>query len=249
VRRSCCFLQLILSPCLIFPLHAQTNAEVGQAHVPTLNVDTKAVILDVVVTKSEDEPIKGLHQDDFQVKEDGVPQPVTFFEAHAGASAPQTLAAALPQNVFTNVPVVTPGEVVNVLLVDSLNMLREDQNMVRDHLVAYLKTMQPGTPMAIFALESKLRLVQGFTGESATLLAALENEATGVSVKTTVSSRTSQNNAYERENLDVMKGMVAIVHPTEADVNTPAIQAAREAQEDRGSNQDERRIEMTADAL
>ena len=68
-------------------------------------------------------------------------------------------------------------------------------------------------------------------------------------MKTTTVSRTSQDNAYERENLDTMKGMVPIVHPTEADVNTPAIQAAREAQEDRGSNQSEQRLGMTAEAL
>jgi hypothetical protein len=99
--------------------------------------------------------------------------------------------------VFTNVSAVPRGDAVNVLLVDSLNTLREDQNMVRDHLIAFLKTMQPGTPMAIFALETKLRLVQGFTGDSATLLAAVESKTTGTLVKTTTVSRTSQDKAQE----------------------------------------------------
>jgi len=207
------------------------------------------VILEVVVTKGTDEPVSRLHQGDFKVREDGVQQSVSFFEEHTGANAPPTEPTALPPNVFTNVPAVPRGDAVNVLLVDSLNTLREDQSMVRDHLIAFLKTTQPGTPMAIFALESKLRLVQGFTGDSATLLAALENKTTGALVKTTTVSRTSQDNAYERENLDVMKGMVPTVHPTEADVNTPAIQAAREAQEDRGGNQSEQRLGMTAEAL
>jgi VWFA-related protein len=222
---------------------------VGQARVPTLNVDTKAVILEVVVTKGTDEPVSGLHQSDFQVKEDGVQQTVSFFEEHTGANTPSAEATVLPPNVFTNVSAVPRGDAVNVLLVDSLNTLREDQNMVRDHLIAFLKTMQPGTPMAIFALETKLRLVQGFTGDSATLLAAVESQTTGTLVKTTTVSRTSQDNAYERENLDVMKGMVPTVHPTEADVNTPAIQGAREAQEDRGSNQSEQRLGTTSEAL
>jgi VWFA-related protein len=250
VRRSCGFHQIFLSACLIVvPLHAQTVTEAGQARVPTLNVDTRAVILEVVVTKGTDEPVSGLHQGDFQVTEDGARQSVSFFEEHTGANAPPTEPTALPPNVFTNVPAVPRGDAVNVLLVDSLNTLREDQSMVRDHLIAFLKTTQPGTPMAIFALQTKLRLVQGFTGDSATLLAALENKTTGALVKTTTVSRTSQDNAYERENLDTMKGMVPIVHPTEADVNTPAIQAAREAQEDRGSNQSEQRLGMTAEAL
>jgi VWFA-related protein len=181
--------------------------------------------------------------------EDGVPQPVAFFEEHTGPVAAPTAPAALPANVFTNVTAAPQGDAVNVLLVDSLNTLREDQSMVRDHLIAYLKTMQPGTPMAIFALESKLRLVQGFTGDSATLLAALDDKTNGVLVKSTTVSRTSQDNAYERENLDVMKGMVPVMHPTEGDANTPAIQAARDAQEERGSNHGEQRLAMTAGAL
>lgn len=249
MRRSCCLLQLILSSCLFLPLHAQTIAEAGQAHVPTLNVDAKAVILEVVVTNGEDGPVKGLPQGDFQVREDGVQQPVTFFEEHSGASVPPTKAAALPANVFTNATAVPPGDAVNVLLVDSLNTLREDQNMVRDHLIAFLKTTQPGTPMAIFALETKLRLVQGFTGDSATLLAALEDKTNGVLVKATTVSRTSQNNAYERENLDVMKGMVPSSQPVEVMQNAGAIAGVTQAQEERGSNQSEQRLGMTAEAL
>jgi VWFA-related protein len=249
VLRSCGLLLLILSPCLILPLHAQTVAEAGQARVPTLNVDTKAVILEVVVTKGEDETVRGLHQGDFQVTEDGIPQPVTFFEEHTGSSARPIEPAALPDNVFTNVSAVPAGDVVNVLLVDSLNTLREDQSILRDHLVAYLKTMRPGTPMAIFALESKLRLVQGFTGDSATLLAALEDKTTGVLVKTTPVSRTSQDNSYERQNLDVMKGMVPTSQPIEVMQNAGAIGGSRQAQEDRGGYQGEERIAMTAGAL
>jgi VWFA-related protein len=249
VLRSCCLLPLILSPCLILPLHAQNVAEAGQARVPTLNVDTKAVIVEVVVTKGEDETVRGLHQGDFQVTEDGVPQPVTFFEEHTGSSARSIEPAALPDNVFTNVSAVPAGDVVNVLLVDSLNTLREDQSILRDHLVAYLKTMRPGTPMAIFALESKLRLVQGFTGDSATLLAALEDKTTGVLVKTTPVSRTSQGNSYERQNLDVMKGMVPASEPVDVMQSVGAIGGSRQAQEDRGGYQGGERIAMTAGAL
>jgi VWFA-related protein len=249
VRRFCCFLRLILSVSLILPLHAQTVAEVGQARVPTLNVDTKAVVLEVVVTGGGDAPVKGLHQGDFQVMEDGVRQSVSFFEEHSGQGAAATEPAVLPPNVFTNVSAVPRGDAVNVLLVDSLNTLREDQNMVRDHLIAYLKKMPPGMPMAIFALESKLRLVQGFTGDSATLLAALENKMNGVLVKAAPVSRTSQDNAYERENLDVMKGMVPTTEPIEVMQNAGAIGGARGAQEDRGSYQGEQHIAMTAEAL
>jgi VWFA-related protein len=249
VRRSCCFLQIFLSACLIGSLHAQTVAEVGQAHVPTLNVDTRAVILEVVVTKGTDEPEIGLHQGDFQVREDGVQQTVSFFEEHTGATAAATQPTVLPPNVFTNIPTGPHGDVVNVVLVDSLNTLREDQGMVRDHLISYLKTTQPGAQMAIFALESKLRLVQGFTGDSGTLLAALEDRTSGVLVKTTTVSRTSQNNAYERDNIDTMVGMVPSLSPIEAIQNNAAIQGVKQAQEERGSNQDEQRIVKTAEAL
>jgi VWFA-related protein len=248
VRRFCWFL-LLLPVCFLLPLHAQTVADAGQARVPTLNVDTKAVILEVVVTRGVDEPVKGLHQGDFQVTEDGAPQAVKFFAEHGESSSAPTEQATLPPNVFTNVSGIPRGDVVNVLLVDSLNTLREDQSMLRDDLVAYLKTMRPGTPMAIFELESKLRLVQGFTGDPATLLAALEDKSTGVLVKTTLVSRTSQDNAYERQNLDVMKGMVPTSQPIEVMQNAGAIGGARQAQGDRGGYQGEERIAMTSGAL
>ena len=216
--------------------------------MPTLNVDSKAVILEVVVTKGGDEPVGGLHQGDFQVTEDGVKQSVSFFEEHTGPGAAPTKATALPPNVFTNATA-AGSDAVNVLLVDSLNTLREDQSMERDHLISYLKTMPPGAPMAIFALESKLRLVQGFTSDSATLLAALEDKKTGVLATTTPVSRTSQENAYERENLDVMKGMVPTSQPIEVMQNSGAIGGVAQAQGDRRSYQDVQRIAMTAEAL
>jgi VWFA-related protein len=214
-----------------------------------LNVDTRAVILEVVVTAAGDKPVSGLPQGDFQVMEDGLPQSVSFFEEHGGAMAEAAEPRVLPPHVFTNVPSAPGADAVNVVLVDSLNTLREDQDMVRDHLISYLKATEPGAQMAVFALDTKLRMVQGFTGDRATLLASIEDRTNGVLVKTTSVSRTSQNTAYERENLDIMKGMVPVIHPTESDLNTPAIQAAREAQEDREGNQTEHRLARTNEAL
>jgi VWFA-related protein len=50
----------------------------------------------------------------------------------------------------------------------------EDQAYARQKIVEYLKTNPPSTRIAVFTLASRLRLVQGFTTDSAILLEALK---------------------------------------------------------------------------
>jgi VWFA-related protein len=71
---------------------------------------------------------------------------------------------------------------VTVLLLDSLNTPPEDQRMVRDQMLKYVKGLQPGRPVAIFALGRRLRLVQEFTGDPALLAEALSRQKRGASM-------------------------------------------------------------------
>src|SRR5262249_17875851 len=80
---------------------------------------------------------------------------------------------APPRNTYTNVPDPSTGSAINVLLLDALNTPPGDQAYARHKIIEYLKTIPPGTRLAIFTLASRVRLVQGFTTDSAVLLAAL----------------------------------------------------------------------------
>ena len=99
--------------------------------------------------------------------EDGHPQTITSFEEHTGTEAAQAASSALPPNIFTNVPRVKPTDSVTILLLDTLNTQPKEQITVRAQLVKYLKGLKPGNPVALFALETRLRLIHGFTTDPA----------------------------------------------------------------------------------
>ena len=155
-------------------LLAQSNAPDSTAPASTLRITSRAVLVDVVVTDRNGAPVAGLRQDAFTVSEQGKPQTISFFEEHkATAKSEPVELPTLPLNVFTNFTPMAPPPVVNVLLLDSLNTPMEDQSFVHTQAMKFLKSMRPGSRMAIFTMSFGLRFVQGFTDDPAVLVAAL----------------------------------------------------------------------------
>jgi VWFA-related protein len=146
----------------------------------TFRLNVRTVLVDVVVTDKGNKAVPGLQKEDFQVFEDGKPQTISFFEpsfaADSGAAS-STPAPALPPNTFTNVPAVAPNQAVNVLLMDALNTSIEDQAYTHKQMVRYLASIPPGIRIGVFLLSEKLRIVQGFTQDSAVLRASIDRLA------------------------------------------------------------------------
>lgn len=167
------------------------HAPASQAAVPVIKANTRAVVVDVVVTKGQDEAVTGLHTQDFRLMEDGKPQPIDFFEEHAAPAASMAILPmpAMPPHVYTNVPAAPKSDAVNVLLLDSLNTPRPDQSYMHAQILAFLKSMKPDARIAIFGLSSQLRMIQGFSDDPAVLRAALEDKRYGFSPVTTNVSR------------------------------------------------------------
>lgn len=182
------------------PMKDQTEAEQASLlqAMPSFQTNARDVVVDVVVTKSNGDPVLGLNKQDFAVTEDGKPQAIDFLEEHtaeqAPPGAPQPL-PKLPPNTYTNVPPVPESESVNVLLLDTLNTPQPDQAYVHSEITDFLKKMQPGTRVAIFALGSKLRYVQGFTTDTSVLLAALNDKRNGAAPVKQVGTRDSSDQA------------------------------------------------------
>src|SRR5450432_389435 len=137
---------------------------------PIFRTGVQTVVVDVVVTDKYGNHQKGLHQEDFELKEEGRPQKVTSFEEHGGAPiTPPPPSSPLRPGVFTNESFAPASDVVNVLLLDSLNTAITDQSYVHSQAAKYLKNLPPGTRMAIFTLSSELRFVLGFTSDASEL--------------------------------------------------------------------------------
>jgi VWFA-related protein len=158
-------------------LIAQTNDAAANMPETTLKVNSRAVLVDVIVTDRNGNPVKGLKEEDFRVLEQGRPQAITYFEEHsADLLARRSESRAfppMPPNVFTNFSPLPTPPAVNILLLDALNTPMNDQMYLKKAAQHYLKTLKPGTRLAIFTMSMRLSFIQGFSDDPAVLATAL----------------------------------------------------------------------------
>ncbi len=207
---------------------------------PTVRSESRAVVVDVLVTNDGNDPVSGLRQEDFEVNEDGHPQHVVFFEEHKPQSAKPAELVPMPPNVFTNVPSVPPTDTSNILLLDGLNTPRQDQSFVREQVIKLVSSLPPGTPLAVFSLASKLKMVEGFTTDRTALLASLQDKKHVLWPETTEVSRAPEEDGDDAHRL----AMMGMMRQAGSD-----IAANGRLQEDFKSYEATDRVEMTAEAL
>src|ERR1035441_8105843 len=114
-----CFLSLIgalraQAPPTPLPTQSSAASDTPTTQSPgyQLTVRVNRVVLDVVVTDAKGKTVEGLKQDDFKVLEDGVVQPLRFFDVHAGTlagSTQQALDLHLPPDTFSNLTLAPPA--------------------------------------------------------------------------------------------------------------------------------------------
>jgi VWFA-related protein len=241
--RYLCLLTLGLVSCFAAPLSAQTAPD-AQAGVSVLKANALAVAVDVVVTRGKDEPVLSLRKQDFQVLEDGRPQPIDLFEEHSAATIqPAVTPQQLPPHIYTNLPAAPQSDSVNVLLLDSLNTAEPDQAYVRKQVADFLRNSQPGTRVAIFTLNTRLRLLQGFTADSSLLETALNSKAAAPG--TTILSRTRDDDLRDKEELSIIGEMS---NTKGADSEVPLAAISR-SMADRANVQGGQRVSLTLAAL
>jgi VWFA-related protein len=218
LRRGLVQLALLFCP---LPFHAQTVSNEGQAPTATFKAETRAVDVDVIVLDSHGEPVKGLRREDFVVTEDGIPQTPTFFEEHLLETG-------------------SPDAAANVLLIDTLNTPKDDLIYVRTRVADFLKKMPPGTSLEVFSLGQTLRMVQGFTSDRATLLAAVENNKTGAWSGTSPTSNMPLDDADDRMRTQQTEAMNPMANSADMIKNSQAMHK---------TYQNDQRIAMTVAAL
>lgn len=214
------------------------------SRTPTFTTTTRNVVEDVVVRKRNGAPVLGLQEQDFQITEDGKPQTITFFEEHTANAAPGTAPPPqmppMPPGARTNVPPAPEGDAVNVLLIDTLNTDPQDQSFVHSEIMDFLKKMTPGTRLAVFALGSKLRFVQGFTTDTAVLRAAINDKHHGVMPQKDAASRTAGDSADDASSVSTLRTM---------QMSEAGIAALTEAEANQSGYQYGERVSMTFQAL
>lgn len=142
--------------------------------------NTRLVVVDVVITDATGRIVHGLKEQDFKVMEDGKAQAVIGFEEH-GPDIGLKSKPAIPnllKNEYTNYVTRSDPGALNVLLLDTLNSSHQDLASARNEMLSFLKKLPPGRKVALYTLGSELRLVQGFTDDTDTLITAAQQLST-----------------------------------------------------------------------
>lgn len=138
----------------------------------TIRVTTRLVQVNAVVHNKQDHPVAGLKKEDFEILDNGKPQPLAVFVEET-AERPQP--PALPQNSFTNqfATASAARSGYSVILLDWLNTEWSDQARARDLVIRMLKTISPADKVALCVLGAQLRVVHAFDSPTSELVAKL----------------------------------------------------------------------------
>ena len=150
-----------------------------QSSVSTLHVTTRETVIDVLVTDDKGQSVRGLTRSDFTVEEDDKPQPIRGFLETRKDAPPTSIHTPtrpkLPPNTYTNRQPPPATGSTNIILLDSLNVDPADQIRAHQHAAKYFNDMPPGTQVAIFGLGNGLKILQGFSSDPKTLIAAMND--------------------------------------------------------------------------
>jgi len=164
-----------------------------------LQVYTRRVSVDVVVTDSKGKPVRGLTQSDFKVFEDGKVQALRSFDAHVlehkSGPAPKPPTLDLPPHTYSNLVQAPEDGPVTVLLYDVLNTPAQSMPDAHAAMVKFIKSQPPGSRTAIFVLSDRLHMLEGFTDDDTRLLAAINSKSAGTQQSTLLLNSSTSGNA------------------------------------------------------
>ena len=163
--------------------HPQTNtvqaASTTQPQPETatvLKVKTRLVVVDVVALDHKGTPVTDLKAEDFSLQEEGSAQKISIFSfqrAIAPEGGQPLTQETLPPTRITNLPRFKTTGTLNVLLLDGINVTSSNQKYTREQMLKFLEKLPAGQPIAVYAMGSKLRMLQDFTSDPSLLREAV----------------------------------------------------------------------------
>jgi VWFA-related protein len=147
------------------PSPASPQSEQVEGTAAVLKVKTRLVVVDVIALDHKGVPVTDLKADDFTLLEENKPQKIrafTFQQGPRGQPAAMT-PVALSANRITNMPRFRTNSALNVLLLDGINVTNANQKYAREQMLKFLEKLPAGQPIAVYAMGTKLRMLQDFT--------------------------------------------------------------------------------------
>ena len=233
-----------LAPVLVLAAFAPADSQAPPAdsssQSPAIKSEVRVVLVDVVVTQKKGQAASALRREDFQILEDGRPQTISFFEEHKTTEVAPSQSAPPPPGVYTNAQTANSADAVNILLLDWLNTQPQDRAFAQAQIAEYLHRAPAGRSFAAFVLGSHLRMVEGFTSNSALLLAALNPQSSGAAQSASPLLTSGAQDAGERQMVDTM----ILMQTAQA-----GIDAVRDEQSQTNATNTSKRVNITLQAM
>ena len=194
MRLTRCLLLAPIGLLIAISTQAQKREPGLKTGTPVFTTQARDVIVDVVVTGDNGQPVTGLRKQSFQVFEDSKPQAIDFFEEHSANTLPSGSSAPCPKCrpacllTFRPRRLTTRSTCFCSTRSTPTGRIRLTSTA---RYIAFLKRMDPETRTAVFTLGSRLRMIQGFTSDSIALVAAvndprfgdMRHEARGIAIR------------------------------------------------------------------
>jgi VWFA-related protein len=159
---------------------ASANSVRAQSDSTPIRVTTKLITVNVVVRDKHAQPVTDLTKDDFVLLDGKTPRAIQLFSMEKTEVVPPP-ERVLPPDTYSNE--IGRGEGLpsnlTIILLDSLNTESFDRAYPRSQVRKLLLTLQPQDRVALYALDSRLRILHDFTSDASTLLAALKRGQDG----------------------------------------------------------------------
>src|SRR5262245_54381501 len=191
-RRSTIFLSVLLASVFVPGNPAQTPEKkpVSAEQDDVIKVTSNLVNLDVVVKDRKGRPITDLKAEDFTVSENGTLQKIEFFDSTL-TSANETAqpGKTVSTETVSRTPSAFPRNII-ALVLDGQSTELANLKHVREGMVKYIRERISDTDsVALFSISGGLKLLQPFTRDKPTLIAAVENAYDSSIVSKTAESR------------------------------------------------------------
>jgi VWFA-related protein len=181
---------LLALPCVAQTSQPQSKPSDSSAPTATFRSFTRLVTIEVVAKDRHGRHVTGLKPSDFEIYEQSLrgkekrPQKIVGFdEIHFADLAKQSpTEMKVPAGVYTNAVTLTRNPVPpTIIMVDGLNSDIKDQAQIQVQLDKIIKSIPRNTPVAIFLLGWRLRILQDFSTDPELLKVALKQASSSAS--------------------------------------------------------------------
>jgi VWFA-related protein len=167
------------------------------------NIDVRVINIDVVVTDRRGNPIQGLKKEDFEIRENNQPKPISnFYEVRGSKAIGDEAETPAPESPAPVTAQQIPEEMKRriIFYVDNLTLAPFNRNRVFNNMKEFLKTaMRPGDEAMIATYNRSMKVRVPFTRDPKQIESMLDIIAgeSGLGVAHTSERRTTEDRIRE----------------------------------------------------